>query len=273
MSNSVENVDAAGGGISFYCNGKITDNRVAGNSATATGGWSAGGGIQCAGYDPDFLSVDIYGNQIENNQVNATGGGDIRGFGGGLSFTYSNGIIRNNIIRNNSMQSTDDAYGGGIFINASQTTTVANNLISFNRIEGSGINVAGGGILYASQYVTGYANIYNNIIFKNEVVGGRGGGIALGYGSNDETVIINNTITDNKASGNGGGILIDDNFSVKMFNSILWGNQAANNAQIYSEAGSSFKILYSDIQGGFSGEGNIDQDPLFEPKLSDFFKI
>jgi len=46
-------------------------------------------------------------------------------------------------------------------------------------------------------------------------------------------------------------------------NSILWGNTAPDGPQIYNHHDSSFVITYNDIQSGWPGEGNIDEDPLF----------
>jgi hypothetical protein len=45
-------------------------------------------------------------------------------------------------------------------------------------------------------------------------------------------------------------------------NSIFWGNSAPSWPEIFNYSGSS-DVTYSDIQGGWPGEGNIDIDPLF----------
>jgi len=47
-------------------------------------------------------------------------------------------------------------------------------------------------------------------------------------------------------------------------NTIFWDNEATNGSQIYGGG----DVLYSDIQGGWSGEGNINKDPQFVDKLS-----
>jgi len=52
------------------------------------------------------------------------------------------------------------------------------------------------------------------------------------------------------------------NSNTRLTNSILWGNTAPDGPQIYNDD-SSFAITYSDIQGGWPGYGNIDEDPLF----------
>jgi hypothetical protein len=44
-------------------------------------------------------------------------------------------------------------------------------------------------------------------------------------------------------------------------NSILWGNTAVSSGnQIY---GTSTTVTYSDVEGGFTGSGNINSNPLF----------
>jgi hypothetical protein len=73
---------------------------------------------------------------------------------------------------------------------------------------------------------------------------------------------MNNTVADNKASGtNAGGVRCIDPATV--VNSILWGN--ANAQQ------SNCTVTYSDVQGGATGTGNINSDPLFtDPTNGDY---
>jgi hypothetical protein len=52
------------------------------------------------------------------------------------------------------------------------------------------------------------------------------------------------------------------NSNPTLTNAILWGNTASNGSQIFNEGSSSASASYSDIQGGYSGTGNIDQNPL-----------
>jgi hypothetical protein len=59
----------------------------------------------------------------------------------------------------------------------------------------------------------------------------------------------------------GGGIYCFDASSPIVLNSIVWGNVAKN--EIYLSENSSINITYSDIEGGWDGNGNIDADPLY----------
>jgi hypothetical protein len=46
-------------------------------------------------------------------------------------------------------------------------------------------------------------------------------------------------------------------------NCILWGNTAPNGSQIDNTSGSTATVTFSDVQGGYSGTGNINADPCF----------
>jgi len=79
------------------------------------------------------------------------------------------------------------------------------------------------------------------------------------YSSSPEILFC--TISENSAEKRGGGIYSRES-SLSITNSILWGNSAPESPEIYVYLGSP-AVTYSDIQGGWPGEGNIDSDPLF----------
>ncbi len=58
---------------------------------------------------------------------------------------------------------------------------------------------------------------------------------------------------------NGGGGMYLNYSDPIMTNSIIWDNSPQS---IYTSSGTPL-ITYSDIEGGWEGEGNIDADPLF----------
>ena len=144
--------------------------------------------------------------------------------GGGIFCEGARPIIANNIIRDNSAQQ----YGGGIAARGSMTSlgrpTLTNNIIFNNKADGIG----GGGLgLVGSTNVTAY----NNLFYNNSSLDGSGGGILLYY--SDNTLILRN--------------------------SIVWGNSANSNNQIAGPA----NVQFSNIEGSYSGTGNIAQDPEF----------
>ena len=57
---------------------------------------------------------------------------------------------------------------------------------------------------------------------------------------------------------------------VDVINSIIWDNATPTEVSI---AGGSVDIIYSDIDGGWDGEGNIDDDPLFTDANSGDYTI
>ena len=175
--------------------------------------------------------------------------------GGGIYCDESSPTIKNNTISDNSA----GWLGGGIFCEYS-SSIIENNTISNNSAEG------GGGIFCRSSSPT----IENNTISDNSSVA-SGGGICC-YNSSSST-IGNNTISNNTAGRQGGGIYCYYRVSFVVIDSIVWGNTALiSGAQIYLIADSSIDITYSDIQGGWEGEGNIDEDPCFEMgPLGDYY--
>jgi len=55
----------------------------------------------------------------------------------------------------------------------------------------------------------------------------------------------------------------DFDSSPTLTNCILWGNSAPSGPQLYVSDTSSATVTYCDVQGGWGGTGNIDEDPLF----------
>ena len=88
-------------------------------------------------------------------------------------------------------------------------------------------------------------------------------------GSHTPATLTNCTITGNSSS-NGGSIRATYGGHIDVINSIIWDN--ATPAEVSIESGS-VDIIYTDIDGGFDGEGNIDADPLFTDANSGDYTI
>ena len=179
----------------------------------------------------------------------------------------SNGISSISV----NMVSISRASGGGIYISRG-TNTLTNNILSGNSA------TFGGGI----YIFLGANNLTNNILLWNRAFNG-GGGISTVSGTN---ILTNNSLSGNSASSIGGGVftvsgtntLMNNSLSANsaefgggiyasegtnmLTNNIVWGNSSG----IESED-SDLTINYSIVQGGFSGEGNLDVDPLFSNPL------
>ena len=163
--------------------------------------------------------------------------------GGGISFSGSSPSFVNVTITGNSA-----SYSGGGIYCVFSSPSLQNVTISGNTAYGS--LGYGGGIC---------CDDYSSPCLDNVTIGGnsaiRGAGISCSYNSNP--ILQNVTITGNTASYGGGIICFNSN--PVLINSILW-NNSPQEIQI---ASGSVTATYSDIEGGWTGTGNIDSDPLF----------
>jgi len=148
--------------------------------------------------------------------------------------------------------------GGGIYFQG-EHINLQNSLITGNAAGN------GGGVYFS-------ANDFNlqNVLITNNQAGGFGGGIYMGdyiNGSLQNVSLVNNT-----AAGWGGGIACVGISSVDISNSIVYYNEADNGSSIYLSQ-SAASISFSDIQGGWDGVGNIDEEPLFTGAGSNPFAL
>jgi hypothetical protein len=207
--------------------------------------------------------------------------------GGGMYNSSSSPTIINCTFTSNYCPFMNAPYGGGGMRNDSSSPILSNCIFSGN------ISLNGGGILNSSSSPT-----ITNCTFSGNSVsgtsGGFGGGILNSYGSSP--TITNCTLSGNSASWIGGGMYNDSSsptitnctfssnsaiYGGGMFNAsssptvincILWGNTAKNRSQIYN-ASSTPTVSFSDVQGGWVGEGNIDADPLFVDAKDDNLRL
>ncbi|GAI09886.1 unnamed protein product, partial [marine sediment metagenome] len=170
--------------------------------------------------------------------------------GGGILIQYLSPRIRNNIIVNNQVTNTQGvtSTGGGGIRCGDGNLSIINNIIVLNSA------LYGGGIVL--NY-TG-ALIKNNIIAYDSAGGayGGGGGIWAYANAPSPRIIENNVIAYNyNSSAYGAGGLRIWSSSVTLRNNIIWGNI---NNQIYGSP----TVTYCNVQGGWTGEGNIDTLPF-----------
>ena len=173
--------------------------------------------------------------------------------GGGIFICYSSPTIRYNHIKENIVEndgSFDGASGGGL-LSFRGNPLITNNSISLNQAEyGAGIVVDYSGAI-----------IKNNLIINNSGGSLYGGGGLYFIGNDTNPVIVeNNTLFANHSNTTGGAMQMWGS-SINSINNIIWGNTQVSGPQINGYATSS--ITYCCVENGFSGEGNIDLDPLF----------
>lgn len=221
---------------------KITVKSADGPLATVIDGNQSGSVVTFENEEgPDSI---IQGFTITNGSGSLDPLGDI--IGGGIRCSSAAPTIQNNVISQNQAD-----HGGGI--GAYGTAAQVRN----NVIENNNAVFRGGGMAFKDCLV--YRSLVENNLIHGNIADEWGGGIFAGAYSRPE--IIGNTITDNAALLDGGGLGCKDAISVIVVNSILWGNTATSD--IYVDSGLAPTITYSDVAGGAIGEGNIDADPLF----------
>ena len=142
-------------------------------------------------------------------------------------------------------------YGGGIYCNDQSSPTITNCKILENSA------TVGGGI-FCLRYSN--ATITNCTIFGNSAED-EGGGIQT---QDSNPTITNCTISGNVSYWQGGGIFAieyepPDGLDPVITNCIVWGNYG-NGIYVYR---GSVTVAYSDVQGGWPGEGNIAVNPHF----------
>ena len=219
-----------GGGMQIISKARVCNNTFSNNVVSSDSGEAFGGGF-VAGFNLD--SVLIYNNLIINNKV-------------------VTGIITNPIM--------DRALGGGFVLWNDSTAFIRmiGNVIAYNEVSSSNYTVGAGGYFERTK---------GDVIFANNLLyGNHYSGSASCYGSalhmrKAKVSIINNTITGNEPSINGALSTDLDNSSLIM-NNILWGNSAGlSMPEIDIWAGSPPEIVYCDVEGGWTGMGNINLNP------------
>jgi hypothetical protein len=221
------NVSTEGGGMfnHNYSNPTMTGCTFSGNSA------SRGGGMHNNASSPTVTDCNFSDNS------SYIGGGGI------LNCNNSSPKVTNCTFTRNLGN-----YGGGMG-NVSSSPTVTNCNFSNNTAD-----ILGGGMFNqdsSSPTVTNCTFSGNSSVYN-------GGGMC---NVSSSPTVTNCTFSGNTANYNyGGGTYNFSNSNTTITNCILWGDWPD---EIFDELDSSSTVIYSDVQGGWPGEGNIDVDPCF----------
>ncbi len=151
------------------------ESNVKGDSLLSAGG----GGIRCGYAEPTITNNVIRGNRGR--------------YGGGIVLFHSAGIVRNNLIADNS--GGEDFGGGGLWLVGSLSyrlgTIVEHNTIVNNHVTGADttnprtMKGRGGGLITAATKVT----LRNNIVWGNTQAGGQ-----VGFAPNNPPEMTNNLV-------------------------------------------------------------------------------
>jgi len=230
-------IDCEGSGTGFiFQNLESEQTRVSGFTVTNGSGYgnefsTKGGGLYCMKASPQIDNCIIYYNEADR--------------GGGIFCDYmaSPKISNSAIITNLAVE------GGGLFCGHSSNPEISSSFIA-----GNGAYNRGGGIFISESD----PNLSNSTIVYNASNNSGGAILITNYSSPRVT---NCTISENAVfESTGGGIYCDYHSSITVLNSILWKDSPD---EIVVSHSSDALVSYSNIQGGFEGEGNISEDPKF----------
>jgi predicted outer membrane repeat protein len=198
----------------------------------------------------------IYGNDTDDNVIaeNCTFEGNTAGLGGAVFLLSSSG---GNLSANNCSFSDNVASkeGGAIYV-----PYITLEACSLSGNQATSASYADGGAVYLA-----YGGTMTNCLFFNNQVN-AGAFVGLGGAIRKENPsalnIVNCTFASNEANYSGGsrGGAIDGNDSQTILtNCILYGNRA----DVESQLNTTSVVSYSDIQDGYTGTGNVSDDPAF----------
>lgn len=200
-------IDAGHGGTAVILNNGVTFRGF----TVRNGGPSDPGGISAG------TGVIVEQNRIVNNQM--------CGEGGGITAAFSNAIIRNNEIANNSQGACSGGVGGGgIAIRGAGTVQVRDNVIEYN----SHGSFAGGIALWAAG-----APVIDGNTFRGNT-GGQGGAISI---VNDSGALITNNLFDGNFASQGGAIYANTpslTTPLRIINNTFADNSAPTAGTIYA---------------------------------------
>ena len=242
---------AYGGALAMAGGSTISNCSFTGNSATNTTNGSGGA----------IYATDDYRGTIENCTFDGNTANDKYSNRGGGAILFSAGVgpvaVQKSSFSNNSCV----GHGGAISIfradiTLSECTFLKNRVRNYD---------ASGGAL--SNY--GASPRIENCLFAGNGSHGTGGAMAnlLDTMSSPDLPsspeIYNCTFTENFAK-NQGGAITNESANPVITNSILWANQSlyTNYNEMYN-SGSSPVVSYTDIAGGYGGDSNLNDNPLF----------
>jgi hypothetical protein len=231
-----------GSGIfgNFALGATIKNNYITKNRITDT---ASGGGSGVFFYGGILLILEQ--NHIADNTIYTDG------VGGGVGIGYMNVRIKGNTIIQDSVIGTTYAWGGGLYVEGVGGEIDGNLFLENYAASPNSESTLGGALTLAATN----SNITNNVFESNTAA--LGGGIYVHSGAIPS--FINNTIVNNIATSQGGGIRVNGTQAI-VLNSIFWNNTPN---QVTVTNGGIVEVNYSDIEGGWPGIGNINEYPIF----------
>ena len=188
--------------------------------------------------NPSILSGEINNNSnLNGNSTHVVNGSGVTSTAVLDGFTVTAGYANST--------ATNGGNGGGLLV-TSGSPTIQNCLFANNQAAAS----YGGAISISSSPGP---TVINSVFETNAAI--VGGAVAVFASA---STFISCTFTQNSASTSYGAVYATST-ATKLMNCIAWNNPGAHIPQV----GPSASVTYSDIQGGFTGAGNLNADPLF----------
>jgi hypothetical protein len=195
-----------------------------------------GGGIYCSS-SPTITHCIISNCRTENRYEHGAGGIHCQG--------------GSPIIKNCTITKCFGRLGGALGCN------YGSPVITSCEIVNNSASTSGGMWVYKSKPVI------RNCLFEGNSAGGNGHTI---YCNRSNLTLSCSTIVNNTGGSN--CLYLVWGSTLKLENSIVWGNKGA---PAEGEIGYTFTIRYTNIQGGWEGEGNINTEPMFfDPVNGDY---
>jgi len=281
--DTIINGSGMNGSVVQCVNGEGSDTILEGFTITG-GNANIGGGMLNIGSSPTVISciftdnlADDRGGGMYNREGNPTviastfDGNSAIEMGGGMFNLRASPTVTECLFTQNSSNK-----GAGMRNYLNSHPIVTNSTFSYNLAgeEGGGMdnrknsnavvtgcifegNTAGSGGGGMHNYVGRRVEVTGNPLIMNCLFFGNSAPTGAGIRNNDpDPTIINTTIVFNE----GAGISSRNGSTPIIYNSIVWGNSGGSFSG--SSSGSSI-VSYSDIEGGFPGTGNLDENPLF----------
>jgi hypothetical protein len=145
------------------------------------------------------------------------------------------------------IQNGQHSYGGAVYCGPSSAPTIKNCIFDSN-------NASYGGAVACRQASPTFINC---VMTRNSA--GNGGAMFI-HASDPR--LIHCTLYANSTKSVAPGISCMSSTPL-LVNSILWNDHSLDVKEIELNSGLEPYVIYSDVRGGWDGEGNLDSDPLF----------